>query len=169
MWETVGIKTNIFPYVLISRVTLEEKRAVLKTILVALDGSEIAGRVIQTLEDLVLSPDSKVVLCHVFPTPDSELELPADRPQAESPKFSYFHIEKQLQTYQEKISVKTELELVTGEPADEIIRLANIYKADLIVIGSRGLTGMKRIVLGSVSTQVMEEANCSVLVVKPGR
>jgi nucleotide-binding universal stress UspA family protein len=142
---------------------------VLKTILVALDGSEIAERVIQTLDDLVISPDAKVILCHVFPTPESETELPADRPHSESPKLPYFQIEKQLQNYQEKLSFPSELEIVSGDPAEEIIRLANIYKADLLVIGSRGLTGMKRIVLGSVSTQVMEEANCSVLVVKPGR
>jgi nucleotide-binding universal stress UspA family protein len=102
----------------------------------------------------------------VFPTPESELELPADRPHPESPTLSYFQIEKLLQSYQEKLSIDSELEMVTGDPADEIIRLANIYKADLIVIGSRGLTGMKRIVQGSVSSQVVEEANCSVLVVK---
>ncbi|MEA5576545.1 universal stress protein [Anabaena sp. UHCC 0451] len=141
----------------------------LKTILVALDGSEIAERVIQTLGDLVLSSNTKVIFCHVFPTPESEIELPADRPHPDSPNSAYFHIEKQLQSYQEQLSVKSELELVTGDPADEIIRLANIYKTDLVVIGSRGLTGMKRIVQGSVSTQVMEEANCSVLVVKPGK
>jgi nucleotide-binding universal stress UspA family protein len=142
---------------------------VLKTILVALDGSEIADRVIQTLDDLVLSSNTKVILCHVFPTAESEIELPADRPLPESPNVSYFHIEKHLQSYQEKLSVKSELELVSGDPADEIVRLANIYKADLVLIGSRGLTGIKRIVLGSVSTQVMEEANCSVLVVKAGK
>ncbi|MBN3939560.1 MAG: universal stress protein [Nostoc sp.] len=139
----------------------------LKNILVALDGSEVTERVIQTLDNLALSKDAKVILCHVFPTPESEMELPADRPQSESPTFSYFHIEKQLQSYQEKLSVRSELELVTGDPAEEIIRLANIYKTDLIVIGSRGLMGMKRIVQGSVSSQVVEEANCSVLVVKP--
>lgn len=139
----------------------------LKNILVALDGSEIAQRVIQSLEELVLSPqDTKVILCHVFPTPELEIELPADRPSPESPTLSYFHIEKQLQSYQEKLSVTSAVDLVTGDPADEIIRLANIYQADLIVIGSRGLTGMKRIVQGSVSSQVVEEANCSVLVVK---
>jgi nucleotide-binding universal stress UspA family protein len=142
---------------------------VLKNILVALDGSEIAERVIQALGDLVLSDDSKVVLCHVFPNPESDMELPADRPQPESQTLSYFHIEQQLQSYQEKVSVKTELELVSGDPAEEIIRLANIYKAELIIIGSRGLIGMKRIVLGSVSNQVVEEANCSVLVVKPNK
>lgn len=138
----------------------------LKNILVALDGLEIGERVIQTLDNLALSKDAKVLLCHVFPTPESEMELPADRPQPESPTFSYFQIEKQLQSYQEKLSVTSELELVTGDPAEEIIRLANIYKTDLIIIGSRGLMGMKRIVQGSVSSQVVEEANCSVLVVK---
>ncbi|MDM9582702.1 MULTISPECIES: universal stress protein [unclassified Nostoc] len=139
----------------------------LNSVLVALDGSDISERVIQALDNLVFSKDAKVILCHVFLTPESEMELPADRPQPESPTFSYFHIEKQLQLYQEKLSARSELELVTGDPAEEIIRLANIYKADLIVIGSRGLMGMKRIVQGSVSSQVVEEANCSVLVVKP--
>ncbi|MEH2197347.1 universal stress protein [Nostoc sp.] len=139
----------------------------LKNILVALDGSEIGERVIQSLDNLALSKDTKIILCHVFPTPESEMEVPADRPQPESPTFSYFQLEKQLQSYQEKLSVTSELELVTGDPAEEIIRLANIYKADLIVIGSRGLIGMKRIVQRSVSSQVVEEANCSVLVVKP--
>ncbi|MEH1767740.1 universal stress protein [Nostoc sp.] len=139
----------------------------LNSILVALDGSEISERVIQTLDNLALSKDAKVILCHVFPTPESEMELPADRPQPESPTFSYFQVEKQLQSYQEKLSITSELELVTGDPAEEIIRLANIYKTELIIIGSRGLMGMKRIVQGSVSSQVVEEANCSVLVVKP--
>ncbi|MGF1986484.1 MAG: universal stress protein [Nostoc sp. ZfuVER08] len=138
----------------------------LNTVLVALDGSEIAEQVIQTLDDLAFSQDARVILCHVFPTPDLEIDLPADLPQSESPTFSYFHIEKQLQSYQEKLAVNSELELVTGDPAEEIIRLANIYKTELIVIGSRGLIGMKRIVQGSVSSQVVEEANCSVLVVK---
>jgi nucleotide-binding universal stress UspA family protein len=140
---------------------------VLKNVLVALDGSEIVERIIESLNDLVLASDAKVILCHVFPTPESEMQLPADRPQPVSSKFPDFHIEKLLLEYKENLSFNSELELVTGEPAVEIIRLANIYKADLVVIGSRGLTGMTRIVLGSVSTQVMEEAHCSVLVVKP--
>ena len=37
------------------------------------------------------------------------------------------------------------LELVVGDLSEEIIRLTNIYQADLIVIGSRGLTGMKHL------------------------
>ncbi len=138
----------------------------LKTILVALDDSGIGEQVIQTLQQLLLPEGSKVILCHVFPTPESEMRLPADRPHPESSTVSFLQVEKQLQSYQAQLSVNSELELVTGDPAEEIIRLANIYKADLIIIGSRGLTGMNRIVQGSVSSQVMEDAHCSVLVVK---
>ena len=139
----------------------------LKTIVVALDGLELAERVIRTLQELIVPEPSKVILCHVFPPPDVEREVPADRPHPESAELSYLQIEKQLRSYQEQLSVSTEVELVTGDPAEEIIRLANIYQADLIVIGSRGLTGMKRIAQGSVSSQVVEDAPCSVLVVKP--
>ena len=55
---------------------------------------------------------------------------------------------------------------MSGDPAEEILRLANIYEADLIAIGCRGLTGLKRILEGSVSAEVVAEAPCSVLVVR---
>ncbi len=74
---------------------------------------------------------------------------------------------KHLQSYQANLPGHSEIEIVTGDPAQEIIRLTNIYHADLIIIGSRGLTGVKRILQGSVSSQVVEDAPCSVLVVKP--
>ncbi|MBD2774833.1 universal stress protein [Iningainema tapete] len=138
----------------------------LKTILVALDDSDIKDKVIETLQQLMVSEDTKVILSHVFPTLESQIEIPADRPLSATPALSYLQVEKQLQSYQAQLSVKSELEMVTGDPAEEIIRLANIYKADLIVIGSRGLTGMNRIVQGSVSGEVVEQAPCSVLVVK---
>lgn len=139
----------------------------LNTILVALDGSELADRVMQMLEQLSLGKNTKIILCHVFAADKTELDIPADRPHPESHALAYINLEKQLETYQEKLAFPTEIELVTGEPAEEIIRLANIHKADLILIGNRGLVGMNRIVQGSVSSQVMEEAHCSVLVVKP--
>ncbi|NJR16750.1 MAG: universal stress protein [Calothrix sp. CSU_2_0] len=140
----------------------------LKNILVALDDSDISERVMESVLKLILPSDGKVILCHVFPTSTSEMEHPADRPYSESSAISYLQVEKQLQLYQAELPVDSHLELVNGDPAEEIIRLANIHKADLIVIGSRGLTGMTRIVQGSVSSQVVEEAHCSVLVVKPG-
>ncbi|BAZ12949.1 UspA domain-containing protein [Calothrix sp. NIES-4071] len=139
----------------------------LKKILVALDDSGIADRVIETVHRLLLPSDGKVILCHVFSTSNSIDYIPADRPHSEPSATLYQQVEKQLQSYQSALKVDSDVELVTGDPAEEIIRLANIYKADLIIIGSRGLTGMTRIVQGSVSSQVVEDAPCSVLVVKP--
>jgi len=139
---------------------------VLKSILVALDDSELSQRVIQSLEQLNLQPGTKIVLSHVIPSSGSEGEL-ADKPQNFSEDLPYRQIEKQLQSYQAELSCQSELEIVTGDPAEEIIRLAHIYTCDLIVLGSRGLTGVNRILQGSVSSQVVAEAPCSVLVVKP--
>lgn len=140
----------------------------LKTIVVALDGSDLSERVIQTIQELELQPATKIILSHVIPPVESDLEKIADVPHIDPEVLPYRHIEQQLQSYQANLPGKSELEIVTGDPAEEIIRLANIYQADLIVIGSRGLTGVKRIIQGSVSSQVVEDAPCSVLVVKPG-
>ena len=75
-------------------------------------------------------------------------------------------MENLLQSYQENLPCQSELEIVSGQPAEQILRLANIYKTDLIAIGCRGLTGVKRILGGSVRYQVVAEAHCSVLVVQ---
>jgi nucleotide-binding universal stress UspA family protein len=58
--------------------------------------------------------------------------------------------------------------LVAGgtSPADEIVKAAKQEKADLIVIGSRGLAGKGKYFLGSTASQVVTYSHCSVLVVK---
>ena len=53
-----------------------------------------------------------------------------------------------------------------GDPADEILVAARSFEAELIVVGARSLGTVKRLVLGSVSTKVMHDANCDVLIVK---
>lgn len=138
-----------------------------KTILVALDSPELSERIIRTLDQLDLKPQGKIVLAHVISPPESDFEKPADQPYTDPELGLYRHIEKQLHTYQSGLNCPSEIEIVLGEPAEEIVRLANIHQADLIVIGNRGLTGLNRILQRSVSSQVVEEAPCSVLVVKP--
>ncbi|MEG3876814.1 universal stress protein [Microcoleus sp. herbarium7] len=138
----------------------------LKTVLVAIDDSELAEKVLQAVGDFQLEPATKVILVHVVSSGTSDLEMGADRPHAQGDELPYRKVERLLQAYQEKLLCQSELEIVSGEPAAEIVRLANIYKADVIAIGCRGLTGVKRILEGSVSSQVVADAHCSVLVVK---
>ena len=53
-----------------------------------------------------------------------------------------------------------------GNPAEEIIKVAAKQHADLIVMGAKGLGAVARFLLGSVSTRVVQQANCTVLVVR---
>ena len=62
--------------------------------------------------------------------------------------------------------VEVETHARKGHPAEVIIEVAKQEQADLIVVGSRGLTGIKRYLLGSVSSKVSEHASCSVMIVR---
>jgi nucleotide-binding universal stress UspA family protein len=139
---------------------------VFNRILVALDSSDQSDYVIECVLQIKLQPSTTVILCHVIELSETNLEQPADLPFIDPELGQFRHIEKALQTYQGDLPCESELEIVIGDPTEEIIRLSNIHRADLIVLGSRGLTGVNRILKGSVSSQVVSEATCPVLVVK---
>ena len=53
-----------------------------------------------------------------------------------------------------------------GDPADALLQVAEEQTADLIVVGSKGMTGAKRFLLGSVPNKISHHAPCSVLIVR---
>ena len=57
--------------------------------------------------------------------------------------------------------------VVTGYPAEEILKVAADRKADMIVMGTHGRTGIDRIIFGSVAEKVVKTAACPVLTIKP--
>jgi nucleotide-binding universal stress UspA family protein len=61
--------------------------------------------------------------------------------------------------------VDCETVVLEGQPAETLLGAAG--DADLVIVGSRGLGGFKRLMLGSVSDQVVHHAVCPVLVVHP--
>lgn len=65
--------------------------------------------------------------------------------------------------------VNASREVLVGEPAATILERAAHLNADLIVVGSRGLSRLRRLMLGSVARNVMYSAGCSVLVVRRPR
>jgi nucleotide-binding universal stress UspA family protein len=56
--------------------------------------------------------------------------------------------------------------LKEGDPAAEILRLAQEARVDLIVMGMHGRTGLGRLLMGSVAERVVRQAPCPVLTVK---
>lgn len=63
-------------------------------------------------------------------------------------------------------SVPYEHKMVIGEPASEIVRLADESNADLIVMGTHGRTGLGRLLMGSVAEAVVRRAQCPVFTFK---
>ncbi len=61
-------------------------------------------------------------------------------------------------------SVACETHAVPGDPCEALISTAEQVGADLIVVGNRGMTGVKRFVLGSVPNKISHHAPCSVLI-----
>eukprot|EP00276_Gloeochaete_wittrockiana_P005041 CAMPEP_0184652912 /NCGR_PEP_ID=MMETSP0308-20130426/10627_1 /TAXON_ID=38269 /ORGANISM="Gloeochaete witrockiana, Strain SAG 46.84" /LENGTH=543 /DNA_ID=CAMNT_0027088073 /DNA_START=320 /DNA_END=1951 /DNA_ORIENTATION=+ len=66
-----------------------------------------------------------------------------------------------------KYGVECSLEMLVGEPERQLLDEAAVIDADLLVVGSRGLNPAQRLLLGSVSTSLVQKADCPVMVVKP--
>jgi nucleotide-binding universal stress UspA family protein len=134
-------------------------------ILVPVDGSAYSLKAVETACDLAQSqPPSTVVLAAVsVEIPDLEEGVYiAEKMKAQA----QIALAKAKDVAQGK-GVAAETILTAGaSPADKIVQVAKDQKADLIVIGSRGLAGKTRSFLGSTASQVVTYSPCSVLVVK---
>ncbi|MBU6228537.1 MAG: universal stress protein [Cyanobacteria bacterium REEB459] len=137
-----------------------------ESVVIALSHSPLDTKILETAKHLVLPPLAKLILVHVLPVPQTNRDRDVSRPLSE--ELSNHQIEEYLrQRGQELPGYHLVFEMVEGDAETEILRLAHIYQASLIILGTRGLTGVDRILAGSVSSLVVEQAPCTVLVVKP--
>jgi nucleotide-binding universal stress UspA family protein len=135
-------------------------------ILVPVDGSVYSLKALETACDLAKSqtPSRLVLTSVVIQVPELEEGVyiaEKMKGQAEAA------LAKAKETVQAKGLNHPDVILASGpSPAHEIVQVAKDEAADLIVIGSRGLTGKTMSFLGSTASQVVSDAPCSVLVVK---
>jgi nucleotide-binding universal stress UspA family protein len=78
-------------------------------------------------------------------------------------------IHKQLLAAAEEQGVSAEVETREGDPADALIKVAEFVHADLVVVGNRGMAGVRRFVLGSVPNKVSHRCPCNLLIVDTDR
>jgi len=71
-----------------------------------------------------------------------------------------------LKNYCEKKGIQFAFKILYGKPASEIAKFAEKGKADLVVIGAKGVGGFKGKVLGSVANSILQESKVSVLLVR---
>ncbi|WP_409342977.1 universal stress protein [Paenibacillus sp. MBLB4367] len=138
-------------------------------IVLAYDGSEASDKALDTAIKLAkLNHYSKLDIIHVFNVPTYVVGDVMFVPPIKNEEDYYGYSEQAITKIQEKISDtdNTHIEVRQGSPAKTILAYAEEAKADLIVIGSRGLGSFGEFVLGSVSHNVVQHAKIPVLVIK---
>lgn len=118
-----------------------------RTIVVGTDGSITAGRAVDRAAGLAGAVGARLVVAYVGDASTGRTVLSGVQRQ-------YAEGDLDLDTA-----------LLTGDPADAIVGLADAEHADLIVVGNKGMTGAQRFLLGSVPNKVSHRAVCDVLIV----
>jgi nucleotide-binding universal stress UspA family protein len=140
------------------------------SMLVATDGSETAKLAVDRAAELASSLGARV---HVL-TAYKPLQARVAPGRAVDPEVSQWRIADDARAdaiLDEAVStlrlrgVTAEPHARSGDPADAILDLAEELATDLIVVGSKGLTGARRFLLGSVPSKVSHHAPCDVLIV----
>jgi nucleotide-binding universal stress UspA family protein len=140
-------------------------------ILVGLDGSEYSLKALEFAIDLAKKYHSQLVLVHVVLRQIYAINPP------EAGILAGTAIVRELEAEGKAILVKAEetvkaqglpieVRLRQGVPAEELLRASVDEKADLLVLGSRGLSQVKAFLLGSVSDKVSHHARCPTLIVR---
>ena len=144
-----------------------------KTILVPVDGSEHSRKALEFAADLCKRYEGKLSLLHVLQS------LPMDRTLVLGAAAITIHTTgKELEDIGAKVIdaarklaaehgvSDVEAQAVVGDPAREIVDRARAIGADMIVMGSRGLSDLSGLVMGSVSHKVTHLAPCTCISVR---
>jgi nucleotide-binding universal stress UspA family protein len=141
-------------------------------ILLATDGSEEAELAALRAVELADATESELHVVHVGVVPSFLVSYPGtlgyegklyEQVQVRSREL----LRKQSWRVKAAGGTVAETHLRMGAVALEIVALAEELGADLIVMGSRGLGGVRRVLMGSVSDSVVRHAHCPVMIVRP--
>jgi len=131
-------------------------------VLLATDGSEEARSATRMAAAIAKRTGSELCVVHVVdPGAAADPRLQVDRQQQ-----ARALLDEQAREISESYSITVRDQLAMGRPDREIVALAGRVGAGLIVVGSRGLGGVRRALMGSVSESVVRHASCPVLVVR---
>jgi nucleotide-binding universal stress UspA family protein len=141
---------------------------VFSNIVVGTDGSDTAAEAVALAARLASEHDAKLHLVVGVHTP-AAVAVPSGGASVSDPSGGAQlrnAAQRMLENVAEGVAdLDVEIHTDTGNPADVIVRVADRVGADLIVVGSKGMRGTRRI-LGSVPNSVAHKAGCHVLVAK---
>lgn len=141
-------------------------------IVVGTDGSETAAEAVRQATELAkLSGATLDIVSAYEPIPQQRLkderqEVPGDVAHGVGPREDVNMTLDAAAGKAKQEGVEVQTHRREGEPADAILDVAEEIKADLVIVGNKGMTGAKRFLLGSVPNKVSHHAPCSVMIVR---
>jgi nucleotide-binding universal stress UspA family protein len=108
-----------------------------------------------------------LTLLHVAPRGGRDADLEALVPAGEDGRSLADLMAQTREDARLRGAAQVEVVTLHGEALDEILGYLHRHRADLVVVGTRGLSRGSRMLLGSVSSRLVNEAPCPVLVVRP--
>lgn len=138
-----------------------------RKILVGVDWSEASLRAARRAASLASKLGARLTLLTVVPPPTvmlGELLSPSVIDTTPLLEAARERLESLSGRLREEYSVEVDYDAVLGEPADSIVEYAVEGGYDLIVLGRRGLSGLDRLFLGSITRKVLERTRVDVLV-----
>jgi nucleotide-binding universal stress UspA family protein len=141
-------------------------------IVVGTDGSDTAEAAVDQAIELARLSDAKLSVVSAYqPVPtrrvrDEQEGAPADVHHEIGPREDVNLVLDAAAAKARKEGVEAQTHPVEADPADAILNVAEQTKADLIVVGNKGMTGARRYLLGSVPNNVSHHAPCSVIIVR---
>ncbi|UWG47703.1 Nucleotide-binding protein, UspA family [Halanaeroarchaeum sp. HSR-CO] len=139
----------------------------MSNILVPVDGSEHSERAVEYAVNHF--PDGDITALHVVELPEGYfsafMEDLEDLPQVEDEKAEAREILDTIRATAEELGATIDTAYVTGKPSNQILTYAEENDIDEIVIGNRGLSGVGRVMFGSVAEQVVRRSEIPVVVV----
>ena len=139
-----------------------------RTIVVGTDGSETAVRAITHAIGLAAADDARLVVVTAFERREAEEDdrIPADvRWMLTDSNEAEGHARHGRELAHDGGVRDVVVQAIEGDPSEKLLETAEDFGADLIVVGSVGLTASTRFILGSVAGNVLHHAPCDVLVV----
>ena len=131
-------------------------------IVVGYDGSAAAKRALERAAALASDPSHVVVIAVAVPYPRSGITIPANRdPEEFRRRADDLDVARRFLSSR---GILAETLQERGNPAEVLVDASE--GADLVIVGSASLNRLQRLVLGSVSSQVVRDAACDVLVVR---
>jgi len=115
--------------------------------------------------ELAKTMDAEVVLMHSFGGIPAALAEKGDEIAQKLTEEAGELLEPYRELFRQG-GVRFTEKIIQGKAGDAIVGLAEDEDCDIIVIGSRGLSNLERILLGSVTTRVVQMASCPVLVIR---